>query len=225
MSTRPAPLFVIMFGPAGSGKSTNCAMYVKRYCNRRKITQLNMDDFVYASEGYQTDFKQLMEHERSDKNVLRNLFSKHKSVGFYMFVQAVKGVLEARKNVAVDTGARDVHWLSNFKDLIQQHGYSVHIVYPYVHSVKELVQRVHTRFTETGQVPVPEQFIMDALNLAPQNLKKLAIMYHEHLHRIAVIDVNQESNYNSSVLFQYNAKKKSCRFMSLEFNPCTLYIE
>jgi adenylate kinase family enzyme len=213
---------IIMFGPPGSGKSTNLANYVKQHFPRRKVEQLNVDDFVYNNSDYKAEVAQLSEQQKKDKKVMRSLFGKYKDDMHTLFRRTVYARMDAKKNVAVDVAGRNVQWFRSFLEPARKHNFEVHIVYPFVTSVNDLMHRIYTRFEKTGQTPISKNLVEVALNSAPGNLRVLVSMFYDHLQRIVIIDTETSSHYNGKEVFAWDLVSNSCKFMQVEFEPCQL---
>lgn len=216
------PVFIIMFGPPGSGKSSSLEMYLKQYLPHLKpsdIPQYNVDDFVYDNPQYKEEAAQL---KVRDEDSLRTLFGKYKANAHKRFRHTVLAALKARSHVAIDVAGRNVDWFSMYVDVVNSEKYDVHIVYPFVNNVKELMTRIAKRFETKGQTPLPKHLVKQAMENAPITFKTLVHTFMNRLVRIAIIDTSAYSFYNGRTLFMYDLAEDTCSIMGFKLSPCRI---
>lgn len=197
-------------------------MYLKQHLpalldSSEGIVQYNVDDFVYQHPKYKEEVAKLAV---KDEESLRSLFGKYKAEAHRRFRHTVLAALKNKQNVAIDVAGRNVEWFSMYVDIIKSEKYDVHIVYPYVNNLRELVTRITMRFESTGQTPLPKHLVKQAMESAPKTFKQLVGLFMDRLVRIAIIDTSAYSFYNGNTLFMYDMKNNMCSFMGLEMSPC-----
>ena len=165
-STQSTPLLVILYGPAGSGKST---FVDKAYS---KFPHMDVDTFVYQNNEYKSELAGLRNEDKKDKAIMRKLYAKYMSEAHDDFEREIKTKIAARNSLMIDVTVKDVRWLKSIKiqpDL-EKMEYKVHVMYPYTSNINEIMNRLFYRFSlPDGQTPAPKAIVEETLSYAPKN--------------------------------------------------------
>lgn len=218
-----APVFIIMVGPPGSGKSSSLSVYLNRYIpnlDHSTFKQLNVDDYVYKNKGYKKAIAELSYTDKEEDRIkqLRTLFKEYNGQAQKEFYAEVKDRLEKGLNTAMDIGGRGIYMFKEFMSEIKKNDYEVHIVYTYVKKVNELMDRIFARYKERGQTPVPKHIVEDAIDKSPESTRSLFKMFQDRLVRIVVMDTS-EGSFNK-VIMSYDRPNRTCSYYEFKFEPC-----
>ena len=219
---------IIMFGPPGSGKTSGLDRFLEIgnvvVPRRASIVHLCVDDFVYGSKEYARDLKKMDVGQGSKKGPMRDLYMAHFEKGQDEFEGAIDDNLSRGTTpLAFDVTGHNLSRLERFVKGIKKKRYRIHVVYPYVNCISELMDRLFARFNDptSRQTPAPKQLVNAILEGAPRHLNELVVLFKTSIKSFTVIDnSSRKSAHFNQVLFQF--KDDACQFFSLKFEPCHL---
>lgn len=224
-----SPLLIIMFGPPGSGKSSGLQWYITNVLSTTvpghpaisRIRHLDLDNFVMQCNGY-------VRGKRGNENnaqFMSTLFERFIPEGREEFERQIGVDLNMGRSIAVDVvGRSNVEWLKKYAGACGRMRYGVHIVYPLVPSLNQLLGRLQDRFTATRQPAAPRQLVADALTDAPKNLRHVIQTFLVNIEQLTIYN-NASTYHQKMVLFTYNPRQGMCTVLQhTKFKPCSFQL-
>src|SRR6185437_7619207 len=204
------PIFVLNFGPPGSGKSTLFSKVRDRLLgiDESQFVNLNIDTIIEDTAIFKNRAKQWIaqqesasESKKSTLDMNQVYLDMRSQFGNIVFDNLMKYAFQSRLNNSYETTASSVSWLMTVLTQALRAGYLLVLVWPVVDE-QELVTRVHNRALETGRV-VPKEYVHKSVANASKAFEQLLPMF-DHVYLFD--NSKMGKTLSESVLFQRHAK-------------------
>lgn len=178
---RPSPpLFIVTYGPPGSGKSELVRDLLARFnISERRVVSVLVDDVVERLPGYLDEVRAVAsDASLSDADRQKELtsvyFKYRRSAGDVLSDAVLHRAFVGRYNIVWETTGDNVDWAVKTVLEAKAQGYAVVMVYPYV-SEANLLRRVDAR-ARSGDNPrrPDEKRVRDNVVNAQRNLARMS---------------------------------------------------
>lgn len=143
------PIFIITYGPPGSGKTDIVKNLTQRFgIPTNRLVNVLVDDIVEKIPGYMEEMKSTANLDLPGHEIQQELtkvyFKYRRSTGDFMSESVLNRAFVGKYHVVWETTGDNIDWALKTIQLARQQGYMVFLVYPFV-SEKQLLKRVAKR--------------------------------------------------------------------------------
>lgn len=174
------PIFIITYGPPGSGKTDIVNDICKKFgITKNRLVNVLVDEVVEKLPGYLNEMKAVaadkgLSDDEKQAELTKVYFKYRRENGDYLSENILHRAFVGKYNVVWETTGDSIDWALKTIQDARQEGYMILLVYPYV-SEEKLLDRVKKRAQSGSNPRKPDsERVKKNILSAQRNFKKLS---------------------------------------------------